>query len=270
MLDKTTLIDLYITKRKTTYEIAEMCGVYRSTVCNWLEKYDIDINPKQRKYELIKKIPFTQEQKDMIVGTVLGDGCIALHGRKNKSCRLMIGHCEKQKDFLMWKKSILANFVNTINKREDKKKNSIMYNFTTVTHDGFKLYRDLFYEGNKKVIKDELITHIKPLSLAVWFLDDGTLMKNVNMRLATDSFTKIENEKLQWILKYNFDIRSKVCEYTRHNNKFYYMSFNKENSLKMTEIIAPYAQDCMKYKLINRSSTTERQTSDCKLDDDIV
>jgi recombination protein RecA len=250
MISKEHLIDLYVTKNKTTYELAEMFGVDRKTISRWLKEYQIDINPKQRKYELIKKVPFTQKQKELIVGTVLGDGCIALHGRKNKSCRLILGHCEKQKEYLMWKKDILGNFVNVINKKEDKKKNSIMYSFTTVVHDEFRFYRNLFYNGNKKIISEELIHHIKPLSLAAWFLDDGTLMKNVNMRLSTDSFTKEDNEKLQWILKCVFDIRSKVCEYTRNNKKYYYMSFNKENSLKMTEIIAPYSVESMKYKLI--------------------
>lgn len=268
MISKTILEDLYINKRKTTYEIGEMFGLHRNTISTYLKKYGIEINPKQRKYELIKKVPFTQEQKDLIVGTVLGDGCIAPHGRKNKSYRLLVGHCEKQKEFLMWKKSILGNFVNVINKKEDNRKNSIMYNFATVTHNEFKFYRNLFYKGNKKIIRDELINHIKPLSLAAWFLDDGTLIKNVNMRLSTDSFTKEENEKLQWMLKCNFDIRSKVCEYTRCDKKFYYMSFNKVNSLKMTEIIAPYSVDCMQYKLINQSSTTKCQASN--MEDDIV
>lgn len=253
MISKEALLDLYISKRKTTYEIAEMFDINRTTVSKWLKKYDIDTNPKQRKYELIKKVPFTQEQKDLIVGTVLGDGCIAAHGRKNKSYRLLVGHCEKQKDFLMWKKGILGNFVNVINKKEDNRKNSIMWNFATVTHNEFKFYRNLFYDGNKKVIKDDLINHIKPLSLAAWFLDDGTLVKNVNMRLSTDSFTKEENEKLQWMLRCNFDVKSKVCEYERHGKKYYYMSFNKENSLKMTKIIAPYSVECMQYKLIKEN-----------------
>lgn len=253
MISKEKLKDLYITKRKTAYEIAEMFDVNRTIVSGWLKEYDIDINPKQRKYELINKVPFTKEQKDLIVGIVLGNGCIAKHGIKNKSYRLIVEHYERQKDFLMWKKDILGNFVNVINKREDKKKNSIIYSFTTATHNGFKFYRDLFYDGNKKVIQDELINHISPLSLAAWFLDDGTLVKNVNMKLSTNSFTKEENEKLQWMLKYNFDIRSKVCEYTRNNKKYYYMSFNKRNSLKMTEIIAPYSIECMQYKLIKEN-----------------
>ena len=274
MIDKIALIDLYINKKKTAYEIAEMFGVNKSIVCDLLHKHEIDTNPKQRKYEIIKKISFTQEQKDLIVGTLLGDGCIALHGHKNKACRLMINHYEKQKDFLMWKKGILGNFVNTVRREEDNKKNSIIWSFTTVVHDEFRFYRKLFYEGNKKVIRDELIHYLKPLSLAVWFLDDGILNAGVNIRFSTDRFTKEENEKLQWMLKCNFDIRCKVCEYTKNDKKYYYLSLNKENSLKMTEIIAPYSHECTKYKLINRSSTTERQTSDFQIlknqNDDIV
>lgn len=269
MIDKETLSELYITKRLTSYEIAEFFNVDRSTVCRWLKFYEIDINPKQRKYELIKKVPFTQEQKEMIVGTLLGDGCISPHGRKNKSYRLMIGHCEKQKDLVFWKKAMLGNFVNVVSKREDKRKNSIMYTFNTVVHDEFKFYYNLFYENHQKIIRTELINYVTPLSIAVWFSDDGSINKNVNMRLATDGFTKKENEFLQEMLKTKFGIRCKICTYIRHENEFHFLSFNKVNSELLTELIKPYVIDCMKYKIMNRSSTTECQTSDNK-DEDIV
>jgi recombination protein RecA len=250
MIDKDILIDLYINQLKTSYQIAKIFNINRTTICSYLKKYGIKINTKQRRFCSVKNQGFNQEQKDMIVGTVLGDGCISPHGRKNKSYRLIVGHCEKQKDFLLWKKSILGNLVNTVSQRKDKRKNSIMYNFATITHDEFGFYRDLFYKDNKKIIKNELIQYLSPLSLAVWFLDDGSLYKNVNMRIATDSFSKDENEKLQFMLKVKFDIDSKIHEYKRLNNKYYYMSFNKNNSIKMTEIITPYVVDNMKYKLI--------------------
>jgi len=98
-LDKDILQDLYVVKRKTAYEIGEIFQVDKKTVLRYLRKYGIAVNPKQRKYELLKKIPLTKEQIEMIVGTLLGDGCIAPHGRKNKSYRLLIGHCEKTKRF---------------------------------------------------------------------------------------------------------------------------------------------------------------------------
>lgn len=269
MIDKETLSELYVTKKLTTYEIAELFQVNRVTVCKWLKKYEIEVNPKQRKYELIKKIPLTQLQKEMIVGTVLGDGCIAPHGRKNKSYRLIVGHCEIQKDFLMWKKSILGNFVNVINRREDKRKNSIMYNFTTVVHNEFKFFYHLFYENNKKIIRTEIINYITPLSVAVWFSDDGSINKNVNMRISTDGFTKKENEVLQEMFKTKFDIKCKICTYTRNGKDYHFLSFNKANSELLTKLIKPYVIDCMKYKIMNRSSTTECQTSN-KIDEDIV
>lgn len=257
MIEKEKLSELYVTKRLTTYEIAEFFQVDRSTVCKWLHFYEIDVNPKQRKYELIKKIPFTTEQKEMIIGTTLGDGCIAPHGRKNKAYRLTLGHCEAQKDLVLWKKAMLANFVNVINIREDKKKNSIMYSFTTVVHDEFSYFYHLFYENHKKIIRPELINSITPLSIAVWFSDDGSINKNVNMRLATDGFTKNENELLQEMFKMKFGIRCKICTYVRRDKEFHFLSFNKENSELLTALIKPYVIDCMRYKLMNRSSTTK-------------
>ena len=76
-LEENVLTDLYVIKRKTAYEIAEILQVDRSTVVRYLKKYSIAINPKQRKYEIVKKIPLTKEQKEMIIGTLLGDGCIS-------------------------------------------------------------------------------------------------------------------------------------------------------------------------------------------------
>lgn len=255
---KKDLVELYVDKRLTTYEIAEIYSVARRTVGRWFKKYNIDANPKQRKYELIKKIPFTKEQKEFVVGTVLGDGCIALHGRKNKSCRLMIGHCKKQKDLVMWKKAILGNFVNVVSKRIDKRQNSIMYNFNTVTHNDLNAFRKLFYENNKKVIRPEIVNYLSPLALAVWVMDDGSKCSNYNIRISTDSFTKKENELLQSMIKARFGLRCKVCEYNRNNKKYYYLSFNKRNSILLTGIIDKFVIDCMKYKLVNQPSTTER------------
>ncbi len=265
MITKEECINLYIDKRLTTYEIAEIYNVNKTTVSKWLKKYNIDTNPKQRKYEYIKKIPFTDRQREIIVGTSLGDAHIALHGRKNKSCRIVIGHCIKQKDFLLWKKAELGNFVNVVRTYKSKTRNSTIISFTSVVHDSFKFYRNLFYnKSGKKIIKPELLNLITPLSLAVWVMDDGSTngRGKVNMRISTDSFTKKENEMLQSMFKVRFGIKCKVAEYTRRQKKFYYLSFNKKNSIIFSNLIKEYILDSMKYKLvIDRSSETKCQIS---------
>lgn len=249
-LDQDILQDLYVNKRKTAYEIAEILQVNRSTVTRYLKKYQIAINPKQRKYELVKKVPFTKEQKEMMIGTLLGDGCIAPHGRKNKSYRLLVSHCEKQKDLVLYKKAVLGNLVNNIRRQEDKRQNSVMYSFHTVTHHEFKRIYDLFYENNKKIIRDELINYLTPRSLAFWIMDDGSASRNnVSLRLHTEGFTEEENIKLQNMLRAGFNIRSKVCKFTRNDKEYCYLSINKENTIKLSRLTEQYFVDCMKYKI---------------------
>ena len=91
-------------------------------------------------------------------------------------------------------------------------------------------------------------------------MDDGYLNKNVNLRLSTDGFTEEENIKLQNIIKINFDIRCKVCKYTRNNKEYCYLSMNKENTIKTSNLTKEFFVDCMKYKLYFDSPTTECKT----------
>lgn len=248
--NKDDLIKLYVDRRLTTYEIAEIYQVHRRTVNRWFKKFHIDVNPKQRKYELIKKVPLDKEQREMIIGTLLGDGFVGEHGVKNKSCRLHIGHCEKQKSLVLHKKSILGNLVNVINRKEDKRKNSVMYTFVTVTHNDFRFFRTLFYNGNKKVIRPEIANYITERSLAYWIMDDGSLNKGCNIRISTDSFTYKEQIILQTMLKSKFGVRSKIAKYNRNNKEYYFISINKRNSQILSDLIRDYILEDFKYKVL--------------------
>lgn len=267
-LDEQILRDLYITKRKTAYEIADILQVNRSTVIRYLIRYNIDINPKQRKFELIKKIPLTKEQREMIVGTLLGDGCMSGHGRKNLSYRLYIGHCGAQRDLVLCKKAYLGNLVNVIRDGYDKKGYSFCC-FCTVTHNEFKFFYDLFYENDKKIIRDELINYLSPRALAFWIMDDGS-NGNTNLRLHTEGFTKEENIKLQGMLKASFDLRCKICTFERNNKEYSYLSFNKENTIKLSKLTEEYFVDCMKYKLYAAPQRLIRQSLSKDDNDDRV
>jgi len=58
---KEELVNLYVDKRLTTYEIAEIYNVHRRSINRWFKKYGIKTNGSQRKYELIKKVPQNKE-----------------------------------------------------------------------------------------------------------------------------------------------------------------------------------------------------------------
>lgn len=253
-IPKEKLIELYVEKHMTMHEIAEVYNVNRTTISNKLKEFGIDMEPTVRKYRMLKATPINDEQKKLILGSLLGDASVI---KKIKTSYFKVGHCEKQKEYLMWKKSVLGNFVNHVKKHIDPRGNSVMYNINTISHNELNFYRNLFYENNRKVIKRDLINLIKdPLSLAVWYMDDGSRGK-YNCRFSTDSFTKEENEILIDLLKINFDIKSRVCAYTRNNKEYYFLTLNKNNTLKLFSLIAPYMQNCMKYKLFPEFQISE-------------
>ena len=261
-IPKEKLIELYVDKKMTTHEIAQIYDVDRTTISNRLKEFNIDSNPSIRKYYLLKEDPLTKDQKDLIVGSTLGDASV-IRPKGSANSYFKIAHCEKQRDYIFWKKEILGNLVNVVSKHEDKRGNSIMYQFNTLRHKELNFYRNLFYQNNKKVIVPNIGNYLTPLGLTAWYLDDGNrISKGVCCKFSTDGFSYNENVILANTLKANFDLNVKICEYERHSTKFYYLLLNKRNFMSLTEIIKDYVIDSMKYKLSDCSSTTTCQTPD--------
>lgn len=245
--EKDKLYNLYQNKL-TIQQIADIYQVDKKTVNNWFKSYNIEVNSNIRKFYHLKAVPFTEIQKQFIVGTLLGNGHIARIGKKSR--RLTITHCEKQLDYLLWKKDIMSNFVNNIRKNEKTSKNSIFWSFASITHNEFNFYHNLFYENNKKVIKENIADYLTNFGLAVWLMDSGFKSNNVNIRLSTELFSENENEILKRIIKLNFDLNCKVCTYVKNNIKYHYLSFNKRNSILLSKIVDKYIIPSMKYKLV--------------------
>lgn len=256
MIDKSTLSELYVNKNLTSFEIAEIYQVEPAVIQKLLIDLKIDHNPKQRKYELIKKVPFTQDQRDAIVGILLGHANVKKHG---SSYRLDFNYPESKKELTLWIKRILGNFINVIHKTNNS------YSFHTATHNELSFFYKLFYQNNKKIARPELVNYVSPLSIAIWFSDQGEIKNHLTMKFNSNKFSKSENEILQYILKIKFNVRTKVCTYIRNNIEYHYLSVNKENSEKLTQLIKPYAID---YQSLKLSSTTSCQTSENNIPDD--
>ena len=63
------------------------------------------------------------------------------------------------------------------------------------------------------------------------------------------SFTKDDNEKLTNYIK-NLDLDCKVLNF-KYNSKLYYqITFNKINTIKLSNLIKEYVVESMKYKII--------------------
>jgi len=109
-----------------------------------------------------------------LIGTLLGDGSLVANAH-GKNYRLQIEHQKKQKSYLEWKYRVFERWC--LSPPKFRVKTNSWY-FRTISHPIFTEYRSLFYQAfyqaKKKIIPKEIETLLtNPVSLAVWYMDDG-------------------------------------------------------------------------------------------------
>lgn len=156
----------------------------------------------------------TQEQKDLILGTLLGDGSME---KRWKNPRLRIDHSEAQKEYVLWKYSLLQAIATRephSTRQTDFRSGTVTVHwyFTTKATPELDFFYRLFYCEGKKRIRKDIVSHFRnPLSLAVWLMDDGYKRNDCNaLRFSTDCFSYEEQKILQYCFQENFGISSKL------------------------------------------------------------
>lgn len=122
----------------------------------------------------------TQYQKSVIIGTILGDGCLRI-GKGRKNALLEINHSFKSKDYVDWKYQVLKNLVKSEPKARKGNGNRIAYRFCTKQLPELTKIKNDFYENNVKIIPTNL--KLDPISLAVWYMDDGSKCRKSDIYL---------------------------------------------------------------------------------------
>lgn len=181
-------------------------------------------------------------QKSLIIGTLLGDGCL-LSNASGTNYRLQIAHGEKQKQYLWWKYILLKNWVLSSPVYYAKNR---AWRFRTLSHATFTELRQEFYCKALKIIPEDIYSILRdPFALAVWYMDDGTRFHNGGYTLNTQSFTKKENERLVKSAKeiYNW-------HWTLHGDRGRHRIYiGKKEAKEFRELIEPYIFPSLRYKL---------------------
>ena len=194
-------------------------------------------NNSLKKYNYIH---ISNEQEQILMGSLLGDGCL----RKYVLTQYRETHSLKQKDYLIWKKNILALPHSPFS--EDK-----ICRYETLSLLQLNKYYYMFYQNGKKVVTKEILDKLEPLGLAVWYMDDGCLTKN-SIILCTDTFSYDENLLIQNYFKDKLGIQTKISKINYPNNPkdYFRIRFCKKAMIKFLQVIKLYIVECMNYKLI--------------------
>ncbi|MFN3977006.1 MAG: LAGLIDADG endonuclease [Aquificaceae bacterium] len=201
----------------------------------------------------------TKRQREILIGTILGDGYLQKTGKRN--ARLKLEHSERQKDYIFWKYEELKNLMQDKPKRIERynpiwKKSYVYYRCQSHSMPLLGRYKRYFYdEKGKKRIPENIEALLKaPLSLAVWYMDDGHYYPRDGVAyIYLPKYSEEDLQRLLRALEKNFDLKPKVI-YKRGYPCIY---FPRQETEKLMEIIKPWMPDFMKYKTPPDPVTTE-------------
>lgn len=204
--------------------------------------YTYSMNIKYRDQK--NKFRLSRRQKAILIGTILGDGNLTLHG---KDCRLFIKHSASQSSLAEWKRKefegITKMNLNFFRQRVKDK----MYGFcqfVTLTHRDFGVYQKTFYQNKRKVIPKDIDNILKEtLSLAVWIMDDGA-KDSVGMTIQTHSFSYQAVKRLQKCLMSNFNLLVSI----RKNKNRNILYIPKSQIKRLYRLVDRYILSEYKYK----------------------
>lgn len=240
---------------KTVKDIASWFEISPPAISRLLRANSRQPDCSSRKYDILRATPISFKQKQFLVGHLLGDGCLHRDG-PNSMFKIGIGHRKEHSQYFHWKIAMLDPFVNAWRESPDKRGNSIMLNATTICHQEFKEFAKFYTPDRVKIVPKDLDMFMTPLALAVWIMDYGNLNSGVNMRISTMGFNHTDHIELQSLLKRVFDLRSKIMKFRYKSKVYEQLTLNKKNTIHLSDIIRPHVVDCMKYKIMSESSTT--------------
>lgn len=204
-------------------------------------------------------MPVLKRQREIIIGTILGDGYLQKTGKRN--ARLCLEHSEKQRDYIQWKYEELRNLMQDrpkpIQRYNPRRKRTYTY-YRCQTHSMPLLgrYKRYFYdEQGRKRIPENIGRLLRaPLSLAVWYMDDGHYYpRNGVACIYMPRYSEQELQRLLIALHENFNLSPKVV----YKKGYPCLLFSRDETQRLMEIIAPHIHPSMRHKTPPNPVTTE-------------
>ena len=156
------------------------------------------IKCKGAKFQTRKKTEtlLTSHQLQILYGSLMGDA------KRMSPSSAGFGHGTKQRDYLFWKYFAFENLTSPVKLRHTPYSGTTGnelhdWRFYTSANTDIERVMTSFYSSGSKQVTEEILEHLTPLSIAVWYQDDGNTAFTHQFSggyapecsLCTDSFT---------------------------------------------------------------------------------
>jgi recombination protein RecA len=195
-------------------------------------------------------------QRQVVLGALMGDG--ALSPSKNAlSARLRWGHGAKQAAYGDWKASLFANVTVC---RSTNPKGAVFHDVQPLPE--LAELREAVYIAGMKVLSEDYLKQLTPLSLAVWYMDDGsftlrsegkqqrTAGGSGRSEICVQAFDPTSRERLRAYLADTWDIHPRLTAKGARRQSF--LVFSRSETDKLHALVAPFVHPSMAYKLLPR------------------
>lgn len=192
------------------------------------------------------QIGLTEIQKQVILGKLFGDG--SLHVYYDNSAQLQFSHKYEHAAYVEYSNDMLgevsakkyATYISGFGTKMYK-------SWTRVTHSIFKEFNEMVGSEDKQISK-RFVENMSPITLAFWYMDDGSLVHNKKQRdrlqFSTCGFNKESCNNLSTGL-YKLGIASTITTHNEYN----YINISADTTPILSKLIAPYVIPIMQYKL---------------------
>jgi intein/homing endonuclease len=184
-------------------------------------------------------------RKQMLIGKMLGDGCL-----NRKSGHIDFSHKKEHEEYLDFNLKLFGYLAGVKQKEQISGYGTTMCRARTISSPAInELLEDWYLPNvNKKIVPRSIIDNLGPLSIAIWYMDDGSLSHNENQidraSIATCRYSSgcVDN-LVNALKKFGID----AIKY--NDGKYYRLRINSDSSDILFNIISPYVPKCMQYKL---------------------
>jgi len=204
-------------------------------------------------------VPLSDRAKHVILGALLGDGSLKIQNAYSNA-HLQIRHSETQKEYLLWKAEMLKEIGSDKSvsvQRADGYSKNRKWRFASKRLAALTELHHLTHKHNTLRIRRTWLNQMTPLSLAVWWCDDGSLIGHGGRRgvLCTDSFDEASVKILARYLKVVWGVRTVVAPVVRkrggHDKQYWRIWIRSQEELKkFLRIILPHVPQSMLQKTI--------------------
>jgi recombination protein RecA len=195
-------------------------------------------------------------QREVVLGGLMGDGALS-PTPSGHGARFRFGHGPKQSDYCDWKASL---FENVGVSRSANTQGATFCDVSPLPELG-ELRRAVYIEG-RKVFSHDYLKQLTPLSLAVWYMDDGGFTiraKGLQERtrdgsgrseICVQAMEPTTRQRLADHLADTWGIRPKLIY--RGQRQLAFLVFPKDETAKLHALVAPFVHPSMEYKLLPR------------------